>query len=160
MNKKWLCVSLAALLLLTAFILYNAGKSSESSHEDTFIVEDILLQDSELIPPHLRHYTVRKAAHLFEYALLGAAAACILIQLKKRWGMAVCGYGLFYVLAVGVLDEYVQSFRNRSSLLSDVLLDFGGALIGMAIVIVVQVLFYKWQRKRKNGKNQKAEVLR
>lgn len=134
MNIKWLCVSLAVLLLLTSFILYNAGKSSESSHEDTFIVEDILLQDTQIVPPHRLHYTVRKAAHLFEYALLGAAVAWTLTQLRKKWGGGVYGFGLFYLLAVAVLDEYVQSFSGRSSLLSDVLLDFVGGMLGIGLV--------------------------
>ncbi|MBQ9860009.1 MAG: VanZ family protein [Clostridia bacterium] len=157
MNKKWLCISLVILLFLTAFILYNAGQSSESSHEDTVFVEDVLLQGAQIVPPHLRHYTVRKAAHLFEYALLGAMAVCVLNQLKKRWGAAVYGFGLFYVLAVGVLDEYVQSFTNRSSLLSDVLLDFCGALIGMAIAMGVLALVGTWLERVRTRNMQKAE---
>ena len=153
MNKKWLCVSLAALLLLTSFILYNAGKSSESSHEDTFIVEDILLQDTQIVPPHKLHYTVRKAAHLFEYALLGAVVAWTLTQLRKKWGGAVYGFGLFYLLAVGVLDEYVQSFSGRSSLLSDVLLDFVGGMLGLGLVagVCILALFCKRIKRKTCG---------
>jgi hypothetical protein len=47
------------------------------------------------------------------------------------WRTHAMGYVLFASLLCGVLDEFLQSFTGRGTSVRDVMLDFGGALIGI-----------------------------
>ena len=47
---------------------------------------------------------------------------------------------LLCVLAVAVLDEFLQGFVGRTSLVSDIVLDFSGALCGIAAMLAVVAL--------------------
>ena len=80
---------------------------------------------------------VRKVAHFAEYALLGAECAGLTVLLARRVFSPYLWADLFAVLMVAVLDEFLQSFVGRTSLVGDVLLDFSGALVGIALVLVV-----------------------
>ena len=57
--------------------------------------------------------------------------------------------GLFYILAVGVTDEYIQLFSGRTSGVKDVVIDFIGGLFGIALVLSVY-LIYKFIKFQKN----------
>ena len=86
---------------------------------------------------------VRKTAHFVEYAVLGAECAGLAIALSKRVISPYLWMSLFAVLMAAVLDEAVQSFTGRTSLVSDVLLDFTGGLVGIAVVLLVVALVFK-----------------
>lgn len=80
---------------------------------------------------------VRKCAHFAEYAVLGAECAAITVLLTRRVISPYLWADLFIVLAVAVIDEYVQAFVGRTSLAVDVVIDFSGALAGIAVVLAV-----------------------
>ena len=44
---------------------------------------------------------------------------------------------LFFALLCAVADEFLQSFTGRTSSVRDVLIDFGGALCGMLLTMLV-----------------------
>ena len=144
-NKK---VILPATLtaFVTAFIFSNSFKGIEASREDSDAVlgwfrpflERILGSDAELMD-----YLVRKAAHMTEFFVL-ALLICWLGHALKR---ALHGYGLFYTLSVAVTDEFIQSFFDRTSLVSDVLIDFAGALLGFGAVLLIKMI----KKRKKNG---------
>lgn len=75
-------------------------------------------------------FVLRKIAHVIEYALLGISVISLSIKINSRFQKSTIGFSFFFVLAVAVLDEHIQSFSDRSSSTGDIILDFFGALIG------------------------------
>ena len=80
---------------------------------------------------------VRKLAHLAEYSLLGAECALLAALLSGERASRHIWACLFVPLAVAVMDEFLQQFAGRTSLVSDVVVDFAGALVGIVVVVVV-----------------------
>lgn len=77
-------------------------------------------------------FAVRKAGHFLEFSLLGAFTFALALKLGNRW----YGYAFFYVLSVGTADEFIQNFTGRTSMVSDVLIDFAGAVAGFCIALI------------------------
>lgn len=128
---KWF-FSIAAALGMILFILGNALLDYNLSHAFSgfFVRLFGLTAGNGAQEPDL---VLRKIAHVIEYALLGGAAM-MLRTLAKNAGKYVSLWSpLFCILATGVLDEFFQSLSNRSSSVSDILLDFSGGLLGMGI---------------------------
>lgn len=135
----WTC----ALLLWVAFMwghsLANGDASSlESSH--AVAVLRPILNALGIVDQHSMTYAVRKAAHFCEYAVMGM----LLWQNGRVRGMdAVRGSGWWaaLALAVPVCDEFIQSFvPGRSSMVSDVVLDFCGACCGLLVLLGIRRL--------------------
>lgn len=81
------------------------------------------------------NYFIRKAGHFIEYGVLGA----ILYVLLYRKGKKIFDYLpsiLFFGLFIAVMDEYIQSYFNRTSLVSDILIDFSGIVISLLLLVV------------------------
>lgn len=92
-------------------------------------------------------HIVRKNAHGFLYMVLAILVSEALFQCNKKGKDAII-YILFICLFYAVTDEFHQSFvPGRTSLVSDVLIDFAGALIGLAIFYFV---YYKTLRRQAN----------
>lgn len=81
-------------------------------------------------------YIIRKSAHFFEYGLL-AALLVIDFYLFKQSKLNIVIYSLFITLMCAVGDEFYQSFIGRGSSVRDVVIDFSGALFGIACVCFV-----------------------
>ena len=81
-------------------------------------------------------YVIRKSAHLFEYGLL-AALLVIDFYMFKQSKLNLVIYPLFITLICAVGDEFYQSFIGRGSNVRDIVIDFSGALFGIACVGVV-----------------------
>ena len=81
-------------------------------------------------------YIIRKSAHFFEYGLLAAVLA-ITFYLFKNSKLNLVIYSLFITLMCAVADEFYQSFIGRGSNVRDIVIDFSGALFGIACVGVV-----------------------
>lgn len=95
---------------------------------------------------------VRKTAHLFEYALLGA-----LFLLRFRlYGTSVFRASMYsscVCALVAVSDEYHQTFVDgRCGCLEDVLVDFAG--IAGGILICVSIVCFIGARKKKKAKKE------
>lgn len=86
---------------------------------------------------------VRKNAHAFEYLVLAVFSAATLSFLKLR-GRELLLYPLFICLFCAVLDEFNQSFVvQRTSSVSDVLIDFAGSCIGMLIFFIIKKIMFR-----------------
>lgn len=97
------------------------------------------------------HSFVRKCAHFLEFALLGASLTLTLFSYTR--------FKRFYFLPVATAflvaatDEYLQSLTAaRGCMLSDVLLDTGGATAGFLIMLGAIGLAVWIGKKRKKGK--------
>ena len=62
---------------------------------------------------------------------------------------------LFSLLAIGVLDEFLQSFSSRNSSVNDILLDFAGGVLGMCLTtaLIKVINFVKHKRLCKGGRH-------
>ena len=138
----------AFLLITTLFILYNSVADYDKSHEVSDSVSVIILQNNQAITESVK-MQVRKAAHLIEYAALGVAVITLAKQVEKDFGKKYYSMTLFYVLAVAVIDEHIQSFSDRTSSTSDILLDFTGAVIGMLAVLGTMWIVKRIRRIKK-----------
>lgn len=142
MKNKIIIILLSAIIVfITAFAFYNSAKSFKTTHTESESVVEVInpviqKNDIKVGQEALRLY-IRKSAHIIEFAALGAAVMSLVLCIKKQYGKSFFGFAFFYVLIVGVTDEFIQSLRDRSSLVSDVLLDFIGAMLGFVLVFVV-----------------------
>ena len=143
-NTRLLLTLMIALMLL--FIWCNSLAGSKQSNALSGWVEKLL---KPLVDPHgnipdkVFDYEVRKAAHVFEYAILGALLVWLSAPIKKQsvWIL------LFTVLMTAVIDETIQIFTGRTSQVQDIWIDFFGAGAGMLLVYAIM----KVAQKRKRG---------
>lgn len=155
-NKIILCLSVL-ILCITFFAFYNSGKSFKVTHAQSEAVVEVInpvIQKSEVkVGQEALRLYIRKAAHVIEFAVLGAAVMLLVLRIKWQYNKSFVGFAFFYVLAVGTLDEFIQSLSDRSSRVVDVLLDFSGAIIGflIAFILVKMVIYIISKINRKRG---------
>lgn len=88
---------------------------------------------------------LRKNAHAFEYLILAIVVSALLFSFNMK-GKPALIYIMFICLFYAVTDEFHQIFvPGRSSLVSDVLIDFLGSLIG---IFIFYLLYYKVYRSK------------
>lgn len=103
--------------------------------------------DKQAIVESMQHI-VRKTAHFTIYALLGALLYIALKTMGAVFFLTAPLLAAFYA----VLDEVHQLFvAGRSGEISDVLLDFTGALFGALIARLIIGLIASVERRRANG---------
>ena len=129
----------AALVCLLLFIWGHSFSSGETSRLESDYVLDVTLGCFAWLPgsSFLDFASIRKLAHLTEFAALGMVLSALLAPVKKRrlpWVIA-CG------CAVGAVDEFIQLFSpGRCSQVSDVLLDTVGVAAGMVVLSVIKMI--------------------
>jgi len=85
---------------------------------------------------------IRKNAHAVEYFILAVLVSNSLFLLGVK-GRKALSCIMFICLFYAVTDEYHQLFiAGRGSSVSDVLIDFGGALIGMGFFYLAYYKIY------------------
>ena len=139
-----------ALLVLLVFIFGNSLLKSEISHSSSETITQMLTA-SQGERALLLEYLFRKLAHIIEFASLGALIMFLKIFYARTGKFVSVWLCCFSVLAVGVLDEFLQSFSNRSSSVSDVLLDFGGGLLGITFAVIGKKIWKHITHKQIGG---------
>jgi len=143
-------VRLVLVLIVTLFIWSNSIKNAEISLSESGVVVEVV--EPALQPilksegEELRNtvsFIVRKTAHFLEFCALGFVASGLVSSIRKLFGKEFMFFTAFYTLAVAVIDEYIQSFSDRSSMVQDVFIDFSGALFGMLCFTVARFLIGK-----------------
>ncbi|AGX45179.1 VanZ family protein [Clostridium saccharobutylicum] len=142
------------------FIFYMSSNNGEISHEQSTKVVDLIenkaasqnsnvttntnkntVQTQQLKDNKLDHI-VRKNAHAFMYMVLAILVSGMFFRFNKK-GKGIIIYILFICLFYAVTDEFHQSFvPGRTSLVSDILVDFGGALIGLTLFYLMYYKIY------------------
>lgn len=98
------------------------------------------------------YYITRKFAHFFEFFALGILSFTNIYLIKKTFKKTFYGFGLFFVLFVAVLDEFIQIFNGRTSSVKDIMIDFLGAATGVAVVFAFNYLKNKILEKKTDAK--------
>lgn len=140
-------------ILLICFIFSNSTQSRSESAGRSSAVMDFLkpiLDPNGRIDDSAFHHFVRKAAHFTEFAALGFS----LMGLSDSFSWKNQKQWLFLMpplvsLFVAAADEIIQIFSPlRGPGILDVLLDFSGALFGVACMLGVLLLIRR-SRERK-----------
>ena len=92
----------------------------------------------------MTHNTLRKCAHVFEYTILALAASFV----WRGKIVGLMGAGMF----VALLDETVQIYSRRGSLVKDIWVDMIGIVLGTALGWLITRL----RRPRPSGRRQHA----
>ena len=122
-------------VLFILFIFHNSMFPAPQSSAQSQYVMNLLNHTlaSFQIPILLSEHFVRKAGHFTEYFILGILMLITVRSYRKPiWESAFAG--MFFLLLVPVIDEFIQLFApKRGSSVLDVLLDFSGGMAGMVI---------------------------
>ena len=128
MNLPLRIAAVAAWMALIFFFSSQTG--GESAGLSTAVVE-LLAPALPALDPATLGTLVRKAAHVSEFAVLGALLAWAWPR-RARWPLLA---PLLIGIGYAALDEVHQLFvPGRSGQVSDVLIDTVGVLIGIAVV--------------------------
>ena len=152
--KRIVFFTLTALWMVAIF-LFSAQNGSLSSKTSGGVIQWLLklfysdfdslsiAEKEELIVSW--QFFVRKAAHFSAYALLGVLSTLAFDTFKLK---RIMYYVLPAVLSVcyAALDEFHQTFvPDRVGCVTDVLIDFAGAAMGISFVGLV---LYLWRRQK------------
>lgn len=146
-----LIILIILVICSTGFILINSFMDYEHSHNSSGVITDIITSTDDIKERDHTDMIVRKLAHVIEYALLGFSVACLLTFISHFYRLRFYGYGFFFVLLIAVIDEHIQSFSDRISSTSDIILDFVGAIIGFSFVLIAVFIIGAIMNKKKDN---------
>ncbi len=151
-NKKIITIILICwVLFTTVFIFVNSGMDYNASHGASGEVTDMFVEEPG-VTRDIVEAIIRKTAHMLEFGFLGMGIFALTKNLSKNSTKSLFGYALFYALAVGVIDEHIQSFSDRSSSTGDIIIDFVGVIIGFLVMLTIVKIHsnFKQRSKRQN----------
>lgn len=132
---KWLFRIL--IITLIAFIWIHSMMPKSASSTESQAVTGFL----STFFPGLSNNIVRKAAHLCEYAALGALFAIYTFVLEKKCAFIHFINLLFSGLTVAILDETIQIFSGRGPMIRDIWIDLVGVAVSAYIIkLITQML--------------------
>ncbi len=143
-----LILLIAHCALIFGFSAQNKKQSSVGSEGITQRIVKRLDSESTSKGMHLKRMrvvekVVRKSAHVFLYAILGVLAYLNARKYSRNRHLILA---MLFCLLYAVSDELHQAFvPGRAGLISDVLIDFAGSMLGMGIVCLI----IKLKRRKK-----------
>ena len=163
-------IILSVLLVLELFsIFFFSSQDSEKSSEASGVVCEIISRtvtpDFDELPKKeqeeiVAHYqfTVRKGAHMTEFALLAATLFLFFIYVIPFRPYPAFFSGVGFCAACAFFDELHQSFvPGRSMQITDMLIDIGGGVAGALIAALIRHLVIK-RAGKKTADGEKTEV--
>lgn len=138
-------------LLIVGFIFSNSLENPDESNDKS---GDVAEKIQPIVDPHGRiekqdfHKYIRKAAHITEFAMLGVSLGITFVFVYLRTSKKFISLPLLLCLSVGVADEYIQSFTERTSKIYDVLFDISGAAGGLLLVALIAVIVFKHKKQK------------
>ncbi|MTK11783.1 MAG: teicoplanin resistance protein VanZ [Clostridiaceae bacterium] len=122
---------------------YNTVENEKVKKQNTTKVKKQVSREEKL------NTILRKNAHAFEYLVLAIFVAAVLFSFNLK-GKSPIIYIMFICLFYAVTDEFHQMFvPGRSSLVSDVLIDFLGSIIGIGLFYLFYYKIISRNRVRK-----------
>ena len=114
----------------------NRAAAALGLGEDYFTIMVDQDDDGDLDPSS---YIVRKIAHVTEFALLGALLWLRLESTGRKRAITA----LVVSAAAAGVDELIQLFFDRGSQFRDVVIDSGGAVLGISLAVLISELWKK-----------------
>ena len=164
-SKKYLIWTIIICVLAVAINAYiimhsclDAAQSTEASNGVVEVSEEVVntVAPGTVTPENHDSFAtfIRKAfGHfgLFSVSGLLSSLAIYFVMKPLKWSkhylmiIIALGFGLF----MGILTELIQlNVPGRSGQFTDVLIDFGGYLLGFLIILLIVFLVIKSQRKK------------
>lgn len=144
-RKICLCIAWASVVAVCVAIFHFSGMVADDSAEQSFFFKEVF---SRIFGIGFTEFFIRKAAHVSEYAALGFLSAFAFAytfrQAKLFYG------GIIFTFLYAVSDEIHQLFvPGRSGQVRDVLIDLGGALLGVLCLGICYLIWRKIKAARK-----------
>ena len=136
-------------LLLIATLCFIWGNSLLSRSDSAQISSRITVWLNSIGIPVTDHF-VRKLAHFCEFGLLGCELT-LLFWLRNGLRLREICISAVLALAAAVTDETIQIFTSRGAKLTDVLLDFAGAVTGILFCALLVRHFFEKRIKKHTG---------
>lgn len=134
---------LAVLLCITGIFSQSVRTREESNSSSlslTELLKPILDPLDRLSVDDFNHF-IRKTAHLTEFAILGILVGLLFHQIGRQFGGRYISCPLLITLSTAVTDEWIQTLNDRGSQVIDVMLDFGGGILGFVLIFIILTLF-------------------
>ena len=129
------------LSALTLMFIYGQSMLSktDSGNVSGFVVTWLkpILDPANLWAEDVFHHFIRKAGHFTEYACFGFFFGRFTLELGRIRGIRYISMPLLVALSAAVSDEYLQYFTGRGSAVTDVVLDFAGAIFGFLLIYFI-----------------------
>ena len=145
-------------ILTAAVITFIFSHSMMSIAESADLSSGWLTWLKPILDPNNRftdeflHNFIRKLAHFAEFGALGLCVGGFTTNLGWLHGKRYISLPMLVTLATAVCDEFIQYFYARGSMVTDVVLDYSGALTGLLVVAL-----FVWMRgKLASGKEKSA----
>lgn len=141
-NKKKFYIYVILAVLWIGFVFCRSMQPSDRSVQESRWVLNLL---QHLFPFDVSMHFVRKAAHFFEFTVLGGLVWVVLRQrFKTRWSSIV--YSVVIGLVIALCDETIQLFVvGRSGKIQDTWLDVLGVVFGTFLTAFV---YGFWRRHK------------
>lgn len=147
-------ILLFVVLLIVWQFSQQSGESSNNLSSD--LTNDIIhffnyLHLGGVVQKFLYYIDLRKVAHVLIFSGIGFLMM-LLIPVKKAVSRACIALGL--AILFGVVDELHQAFSSdRIASWTDVLIDFLGAVLGIAVAIFGRWIYLRIKDKKRHEKN-------
>ena len=142
------------LLFIFGNSLLDGSSSLEVSQKAEKAIESVVGKDIENDPEEVRLYGktfnnfLRKCAHVAEFFTL-AVLWCVCTQPLK--GAARPLSLLLMGIGVPLLDETLQLFTGRSSLVKDIWIDVAGYTAGAVLMLAAEAIYRLVRKKRQDN---------
>lgn len=160
-HKFSIAVCVILIVLTVGFVFNNSAKPTAESQQASAVVAETIeeitqkTETGETKTALVSVKYIRKAAHAVEFFALGLElAAFSVIVGRRKYSFQKFWNVLSVALAVAVTDESIQILSGRGPKVQDVLLDFCGAAVGIALVLAIHYIWISCRKgKRRYGKN-------
>ena len=140
LNKRNLYILLTLLwvVVIFTFSLQPADASNQISSGLVRKIVELFIPNISEKGWEILHFLIRKAGHFTEFFVLGIFSMLTIFQTKTCFKKTL---GLSFCAMIATMDETIQLFVDgRSGQISDVVLDSVGALVGIAVIVIIKVL--------------------
>lgn len=154
-NRKAITILSVIIVLTLAFIWLHSCMDKEDSSEESNFVYELLCPFFEIFmgKGNVTEHFIRKLAHFTEFFGLGLELMLymrlLFLNVKPILPVNAWILGTFCAL----VDETIQLFSGRGSMVQDVWLDSAGCFMGIIVMLMI-VLVSDGKRTKKNLKNQ------
>ena len=155
-NNKLLKILYVTLTISLVLVWGQSCISKTESRETSDIVVEWITPIDELDPGYSSETgwtyvelstLVRKLAHVAEYSAVGFQVMAILL-LKKKKSIYMFFNAFFLCMMISFVDETIQLFSNRGSLVSDIWIDIAGSVLGMIMAYVLEIIILAVKKKK------------
>lgn len=152
-RQHWLILFEILTAAVMSFIFSHSMMSIPESAEQSLGWMDVLkpiLDPNNRFSEEFFHNLIRKMAHFAEFGALGVSVGGFTTNLGWLHGKRYISLPMLITLATAVCDEFIQFFFERGSMVTDVVLDYSGALTGLLVVATFVWLQAKLAFRKKN----------